>query len=159
MGTEKNFYTVRGYEIIGKDKKILTSSMEDYLEMIYRNSLEDGYTRINNLSECLNVQAPSATKMVQKLSKHGLVDYEKYGVIKLTDKGKNMGQFLLNRHNTIETFFKLIGLNENILINIELIEHNITIDALSKIEILNSFFEFNPEIVKNLENFRLEKDS
>lgn len=31
----KDFHTVRGYEILGKQKKVLTHSMEDYLEMIY----------------------------------------------------------------------------------------------------------------------------
>ena len=39
--------------------------MEDYLEMIYRLSKENGYTRINELSNALNVQPPSATRMVK----------------------------------------------------------------------------------------------
>ena len=47
--------------------------MEDYLEMIYRASLKDGYIRITTLSALLNVRAPSATKMVQKLTGLGLL--------------------------------------------------------------------------------------
>lgn len=154
---EKNFHTVRGYEILEKGHKILTNSMEDYLEMIYRKSIKDDYTRMNILAESLNVQASSASKMVQKLSKLGFVKYEKYGVIVLTEEGKNMGQFLLNRHNTIESFLKLIGVKNNLLINIELIEHNITMDALEKIKSLNQFFEANPEIIEKLEQFKNEK--
>ena len=36
--------------------------MEDYLEMIYRSSLKDGYIRISTLSALLNVQAPPQPK-------------------------------------------------------------------------------------------------
>lgn len=140
-----DFYTVRGYEILEKEKNVITHSMEDYLEMIYRKSLEEGYTRINILAESLNVQPPSATKMVQKLTKFGFVSYEKYGIVQLTEKGEAMGDFLLNRHKIIEDFFKIIGVEEDILINIELMEHNITKDALDKIEKLNNFFKNNDD--------------
>ena len=84
MDDNKKFHTVRGYQILDQNKKLLTSGMEDYLEMIYRNSLVDGYMRINTLSELLNVQASSTTKMVQKLTTLGLLDYKKYGIIFLT---------------------------------------------------------------------------
>jgi DtxR family Mn-dependent transcriptional regulator len=90
--------------------------MEDYLEMIYRNSLTDGYMRINTISELLNVSAPSATKMVQKLTKLGLLDYKKYGIIFLTENGREIGKFLLDRHNLIEAFLKNLGVTDNILI-------------------------------------------
>ena len=153
MNNSGEFHTVRGYEILGKGKKLLTNSMEDYLEMIYRSSIKEGYTRINILADALNVQAPSATKMVQKLTKLGLLDYEKYGIIQLTEDGKEIGSFLLKRHKTIEDFLKIIGLEENILLNAELIEHNVTKDALYKIENLNNFFRDNPEISEEFRKY------
>jgi len=153
MNNSGEFHTVRGYEILGKGKKLLTNSMEDYLEMIYRSSIKEGYTRINILADALNVQAPSATKMVQKLTKLGLLNYEKYGIIQLTEDGKEIGSFLLKRHKTIEDFLKIIGLEENILLNAELIEHNVTKDALSKIENLNNFFRDNPEISEKFRKY------
>jgi len=61
------FYTVRGYQIRFQKRKQLTPAMEDYIEMIYRESLKSPYTRVNLLSELLNVKAPSTTKMLQKL--------------------------------------------------------------------------------------------
>jgi DtxR family Mn-dependent transcriptional regulator len=152
--TQSNsFYTVRGYEIIDKKQKILTHSMEDYLEMIYRSSLTDGYARINTLAESLNVQAPSATKMVQKLSRIGLLRYKKYGILLLTEEGFQLGKFLYERHTTIEKFLSMIGVKENLLINTELIEHNVTNDALKKIESLIRFFEDNPELLKKYNSF------
>jgi hypothetical protein len=43
----QEFHTVRGYQLLEQHRKILTPAMEDYLEMIYRNSLVKGYIRIN----------------------------------------------------------------------------------------------------------------
>lgn len=153
MNSNKKFHTVRGYEILKKDKNLLTNSMEDYLEMIYRNSLECGYTRINEISKSLNIRPSSATKMVQKLSEIGFVNYEKYGIIKLTKKGEDMGSFLLKRHSIIENFLKNIGVKKDILVNIELIEHSVTKEALEKIDLLNRFLKENDDIKEKLQNF------
>lgn len=153
MNKDKHFYTVRGYEILKKDKSPLTNSMEDYLEMIYRNSLILGYTRINELSKSLNIRPSSATKMVQKLSQIGFVQYEKYGIIKLTQKGEIMGKFLLKRHSIIESFLIDIGVEKDILVNIELIEHSVTRETLEKIELLNTFLKQNKDIKEKFQKF------
>lgn len=154
MKDKQEFYTVRGYELLDQDKRLLTSAMEDYLEMIYRNNLQEGYTRVNHLSELLNVRPSSATKMVQKLANMGLLDYKRYGIILLTDKGKKIGKFLLERHIIIEKFLRTIDVNENILAQTELIEHNISRDTLNCIDILNNFFERYPEILEKFLDYR-----
>ena len=146
------FHTVRGYQLLEQNKKLLTSAMEDYLEMIYRNSLVEGYMRINTLSELLNVQAPSATKMVQKLSTLGLVDYKKYGIIFLTENGREIGKFLLNRHEIIETFLRHLGVSDSLLIETELIEHVISAETLQKIQQLNQYMESDSNILSFLKN-------
>ncbi len=51
---EKNFHTVRGYHLLNVNHSILTSSMEDYLEMIFRSCIHEGYIRISQLSDKLN---------------------------------------------------------------------------------------------------------
>lgn len=140
------FHTVRGYQLLDQDKS-LTPSMEDYLEMIYRHSKTEGFMRINTLAELLHVKASSATKMVQKLGELNLIDYERYGIIVLTDSGKNVGCYLLKRHLTVEKFLKIIGIDNNILLETELIEHNISKDTLRKISAMVSFFEENPEVL------------
>lgn len=153
MDKEQKFHTVRGYQILEQDRKLLTSAMEDYLEMIYRHSLIEGYMRINTLSELLNVRAPSATKMVQKLTQLGLLDYKKYGIIFLTDKGKEIGDFLLKRHNTIEQFLKNLGVTDNLLTETELMEHTISSTTLNNIQIFNEFFASNPRIAQSFLRF------
>ncbi len=148
MVIKRGFRTVRGYEILKKNKRSLTPSMEDYLEMIYRNYLTEGYTRTSNLAEQINVKVPSATKVVQKLAKMGYLDYEKYGIIQLTEKGREVGKFLLKRHETVEKFLETLGVKENVLIETELIEHHLSPDTLEKIELLTEFFTSNPDISK-----------
>jgi len=135
--------------------------MEDYLEMIYRNSLQEGYLRINKLAELLNVKASSASKMVQKLGELGLLNYEKYGIIVLSDSGREIGDFLLERHKIIEDFLKLLGCGEDVLVQTELIEHNINSSTVKNLKILNDFFESNKEIADKYREYResvLEKE-
>lgn len=150
----KEFHTFRGYEIIKKNKDHLTPSMEDYLEMIYRQCQGEGYVRINQLADQLNVKASSASKTVSKLSAMGYLAYEKYGIIQLTPKGEIMGAFLLDRHETIEMFLRHIGVQDNVLLETELIEHHLSIDTVKNIKILNEFFVSYPEIFEKLQQFK-----
>ncbi|NLX78195.1 MAG: DtxR family transcriptional regulator [Clostridiaceae bacterium] len=154
MSRNDRFYTVRGYQLLNQEDKLLTSGMEDYLEMIYRNMEKEGYMRINTLSNLLNVKPSSATKMVQKLSALGLLDYRKYGIIFLTEAGKKYGRFLLERHNVIEKFLVNIGITENLLSETELIEHSISKNTMANIDMLNRFFETHPAILDEFRKFR-----
>jgi Mn-dependent DtxR family transcriptional regulator len=142
---DNEFHTVRGYELKNNEKKI-TPAQEDYLEMIYRNSLKSNYIRINQLSKLLNVRNSSVSKMVQKLGELNLLNYEKYGIITLTSKGKKTGSFLLERHITLEKFLRLLGCNKNILIQAELMEHIIDIETVNRMKCLIKFFEENNDI-------------
>jgi Mn-dependent DtxR family transcriptional regulator len=155
---KKEFYTVRGYQLLLQNKKSLSSAMEDYLEMIFRTGKQEGIVRIGRLAELLNVKASSATKMVQKLGKLGLVRYERYGFIELTEDGKNVGEYLLYRHNVIEGFLKLIGIKENLLVETELIEHNISPETLKKMKILTDFLDGMQEIKESFERFKKERE-
>ncbi|MCG8485486.1 MAG: DtxR family transcriptional regulator [Clostridia bacterium] len=153
----RKFHTVRGYQLLDQDRKLLTPALEDYLEMIYRNSLEEEYIRVNKLAELLNVRASSASKMVQKLALLNFVNYKKYGIILLTDDGKMMGSFLYHRHKTIEAFLELLG-GEDILHQTELIEHDINNNTLKKIEIMNQFFYDHEDIKRKFIAYKNRKE-
>ncbi|WP_236910398.1 metal-dependent transcriptional regulator [Clostridium sp. Cult3] len=154
MKKKDEFYTVRGYKMINAEKKLLTFSMEDYLEMIYRICKEEGYVRISQLAKNLNVRPSSATKTVQKLRELEMVDYQKYGIIQLTEEGEKFGKFLLKRHNIIEEFLKNIGTEDTRLEDTEMIEHSVSLSTLRNIYILNIFLLENPDIMKKFENFK-----
>lgn len=154
MEDNQQFYTVRGYQLLDQNKRFLTPAMEDYLEMIYRNSLKESYLRINILSDLLHVQASSATKMVQRLAQLNLLKYEKYGIIFLTDSGQEFGKLLLERHKIIENFLKYIGVTDNILTETELVEHNISAGTLQKFDLWNKFLEMHPEILSKFREYQ-----
>jgi Mn-dependent DtxR family transcriptional regulator len=145
-----DFHTVRGYQILEQSRKLLTSAMEDYLEMIYRHSLTESYMRISMLAELLNVRPPSATSMVQKLDTLGMLKYKKYDLIFLTDKGVELGKFLLERHTVIETFLKNLGVTENVLTDTERMEHIVSDESLQKFVLFNRFVKNNPDIVAKI---------
>lgn len=150
---DNEFHTVRGYQLLQQNNKLLTSAMEDYLEMVCRNIEGDGYVRINELAEKLNVRASSATKMVQKLGELGFIRYKKYGIIEITDSGKELGEYLLKRHSIIEQFLSMIGITDNLLVETELIEHYISSNTLQRLEILNKFFSSSPELFRRLRGY------
>jgi DtxR family transcriptional regulator, Mn-dependent transcriptional regulator len=138
------FHTVRGYELLDQRRRRLTPAMEDYVEMIYRQSLGEGYVRINALADLLNVQPPAATKMVQRLTKLELVNYKKYGILSLTKAGMELGRYLYERHAVVEAFLANLGVRENLLSETELIEHSISAFTVEKLKLFNSFAREHP---------------
>jgi Mn-dependent DtxR family transcriptional regulator len=130
--------------------------MEDYLEMAYRLSRDRGFTRIGDLACSLNVQPSSASKMVRKLSEMDYLKYEKYGVIEFTSRGRELGNYLLQRHEAIEEFLMLIGVKEGILEETEKIEHNIREETVDRIKTLVEFMRKNQKRMLEFKEF-LEK--
>ncbi|EHI98954.1 iron (metal) dependent repressor, DtxR family [Clostridium sp. DL-VIII] len=150
---KNDFYTFNEY--MKKEDKSLTASMEDYLEMIYRLSMKNGFTRIHELSNALNVQPPSATKMVQKLAELKLLKYERYGILVLEQDGKNLGEVLLNRHNTIENFLRILDVPDSeILDETEKIEHTISKETAKCFKDFVNFINDNPNIIDKFKVYR-----
>lgn len=137
-----------------KEDNSLTASMEDYLEMIYRLSLNNGSARVHELSDALNVQPPSATKMVQKLAELKLLKYEKYGVLILEEDGKILGEELLKRHNVIESFLRILNVSESVVLEeTEKIEHTLSKQTTKCIQDFVQFINDNPEIAIKLKAY------
>ena len=140
---DEKFYTLKGYKI--KNEEILSSSMEDYIEMIFRLSEKSDEVRVNHLSRALNVQPPSTTKMIKRLAREGYVIYERYGCIRLTEKGRNIGSELLKRHMIIFEFLECIGVKDNILEQTEIIEHAVNNEVLNRLNELTKFLKEGKE--------------
>lgn len=151
---EKNFHTVRGYENINLTRKLLTPSMEDYLEMIYRCSMEEKVVRLNKIAQMLNVRDSSASRMMKKFGELSLIKYERYGVIILTEEGINIGKYLLERHNIVKKFLEYLECERDILEETELIEHIISSETINNIDMLNMFFAENIDVLERYRNFK-----
>lgn len=132
MCSQSEFHTQKGYELTSENN--LTSTMEDYLEMIFRLSREQGYTRVHLLANQLNVRPSSVSKMVDNLKEQGFVESEKYGCIRLTAQGKTCGEYLIRRHDLLNRFLCFLNHSEDELKQVERIEHFIDERTILNIE-------------------------
>ncbi len=121
MNEKSAFYTLNGYRL--KEDHLLTESMEDYLEMIYRLTQGSHSINVKKIAQRLNVKPPSVSKMMNRLKELDLVIFERYGTISLTWKGKRIGKYLLWRHQIVMRFFKWLNKKEYRLEQVEKVEH------------------------------------
>ncbi len=140
---DPGFRTLRGYQTFDRNEGKLSPAVEDYLEMIFRQCAEEGYTRVGKISEGLHVKPSSASKMIGRLAREGYLKYGRYEIVRLTEAGRKLGEYLLARHNTVAEFLDLIG-SENVLEEVEIIEHPLSPSTVSNLRTLLDFFRSYP---------------
>jgi Mn-dependent DtxR family transcriptional regulator len=117
------------------EKMARTTRMEDYLEVIYELIQHKGYATTVDISNYLNVSSPSVTKMLQRLSESGHVNYEKYRGITLTEAGVSVAKSMHDRHGVLAEFLMMIGVDEDTANrDAEGIEHHLHPETLKKLE-------------------------
>lgn len=84
--------------------RMISSTEENYLKMMLTLSEETGEVSVNQLSRELNLKMPTVNGMMKRLSEKGLVHFEKYKPIKLTEKGQKVATIVLRKHRLTETF-------------------------------------------------------
>ena len=132
-------------------KEDRTDRMEDYLEVIYELVEQKGYATTVDISNYLNVSAPSVTKMTQKLDETGYLKYEKYRGIKLTNEGVRIAQSIRNRHGLLAEFFKIIGVDEESAnSDAEGIEHHLHPETIKRLEDFMSILKKYPSLFKRV---------
>ncbi len=137
-----------------------TPSMEDHIEQIYMLIEQKGYARVSDIAESLSVLPSSVTKMVQKLDKDGYLIYERYRGLMLTPKGLKLGKRLVQRHDLLEQFLRLIGVQEDkIYEDVEGIEHHLSWNSIDRIADLNQALEENPDFLQKLEELKDQQQS
>lgn len=86
---------------------MLSNTEENYLKALYHlSTAEAGKTEVgtNELAGYLAVKPASANDMLKKLKEKKLVQYEKYGKIRLTATGRRWGIDIIRKHRLWETF-------------------------------------------------------
>jgi DtxR family Mn-dependent transcriptional regulator len=89
-------------------KTSITSSQEDYLETIYHITAEKHAARAKDIARQMNVKASSVTGALRILSEKGLIHYEPYDVITLTQEGRRAAEEVVRRHEVLDDFFSRI---------------------------------------------------
>lgn len=77
---------------------------ENYLKRLYSLAGESGEVTISELSASLNVSTPTANSMVKNLHKQGLVHYEKYKPLSLTQLGETQAALIIRKHRLTEMY-------------------------------------------------------
>ncbi|MFC4388551.1 transcriptional regulator MntR [Gracilibacillus marinus] len=132
-----------------------TPTMEDYIEQIYLLIETKGYARVSAIAEALHVQPSSVTKMVQKLDKDEYIHYEKYQGLILTSKGKKVGKRLVYRHELLEEFLQIIGVEEeNIYQDVEGIEHHLSWNSIDRIGDLVQYLKEDDSRIEDLKKIQ-----
>lgn len=122
---------------------MLSPSLEDYLEEIYRFSLSLDAVRVTDISHRLKVALPSVTKALYKLKDQNYIKYEPYGEIQLTGKGKEYGQYLVTRNQLLQEFLALICSKCNFAAEAEAMEHYLSTATIDAIKVLVDFMKSN----------------
>lgn len=132
-----------------------TPSMEDYLEQIYLLITTKGYARVSEVAEILGVRSSSVTKMTQKLDQENYLIYEKYRGIRLTKYGEEIGKALVDRHELLENFFRLINVEDNqIYKEVEKVEHHLSPKTLDCIVDLVQYFQEDEQRIQDLKKIQ-----
>ena len=138
---------------------MLSPSLEDYLEEIYRFASQQQVVRTTDIAQKLNVSLPSVTKAVKKLSRKGYLQYERYKNIELTSQGKQLGKFLVTRNRTLQEFLTVIDSNCNKENEAEAMEHYLSETTVEAITILVDFFKRYPQLQQKFIAFKKKKTS
>jgi DtxR family Mn-dependent transcriptional regulator len=85
-------------------KVTLTSVMEDYLEAIFDLDREKRTVRVKDIAKRLAVKMPTVSSMLKSLNAKGLVNYEKYEYVELTEAGAKVGKEMRRRHEVLHMF-------------------------------------------------------
>ena len=81
-----------------------TGNREDYLINILRLTEGEGVAKTAELASFMGVSPASVSEMVKVLAKEGLVSYEKYKGVALTEKGLTYARQIRKKHHVVERF-------------------------------------------------------
>jgi len=85
-------------------REALTAPVEDYLKAIYAIGRGTGAAATNDIAQRLDLAPASVSGMVRRLADQGLLAYERYHGVKLTEIGRRAALRTLRRHRVIEAY-------------------------------------------------------
>lgn len=107
---------------------VLSQAVEDYLKTIYVLESEGKGASTSSIAESLDVSSASATNMIKRLAKMGLVDYQSYKGATLTDSGQKIALEIIRHHRLLELYLlEVLGYSwDEVHDEAEKLEHHIS---------------------------------
>ncbi|PXV65872.1 DtxR family Mn-dependent transcriptional regulator [Dysgonomonas alginatilytica] len=103
----------------------MSPTEENYLKNLFYLENKLGEATVNELSKSLDIKMSTVNSMMKKFAEKGLVHYESYKPLKLTEKGRQEAALILRKHRLTEMFlYEKMGLGwEEVHSIAEQIEH------------------------------------
>ena len=86
-----------------QSERLLCEQTQEYMKMLYRQSKITGSVQINFVAARLGLPSAAAAKTARFLEQSGMLFYEKYGRITLTEEGKHYVRNLLTHEKTVDS--------------------------------------------------------
>ena len=132
-----------------------STAVEDYLERILELINAKGYARVVDIATSLDISQASVTNMVQRLDADGLLKYEKYRGLVLTNAGETLARNIARRHELLTAFLQLLGVEEHVIEHdVEGMEHHISPPTLRAIEALTAQLRRRPALLSQITRAR-----
>lgn len=121
----------------------LTESLEKYLLAVYEIVRINKAARVKDVSNYLKIGGPATSDAIKTLAKKGFINYEPYGIITLTLKGKRKAEEKILRHRTIKGFFTNVLMieEESAETNSKIMEYSMTDDVLERFTMFLDFMQ------------------
>ncbi|NIM00465.1 MAG: metal-dependent transcriptional regulator [Acidobacteria bacterium] len=107
-----------------------TSTVEDYLKCIHREerSNEGQLVSTGKIAQEMGVAPGTVTAMMKTLTESGLIRYEPYMGVRLTDRGRTLAAHVLRRHRLVELFLvQIMGMDwSEVHDEAEVLEHAVS---------------------------------
>ena len=83
-------------------KLVVSPTIEEYLEQIYRLEKEHGVARTKHLSEMVGVSLGTVTNTIKALESQNLITHKPYKGVNLTEAGLKIAIDVIRRHRLAE---------------------------------------------------------
>jgi len=141
----------------------VTRRNEDLLEVIFEISEEKGYAKSRDIANALHITPATVTDGFKRLQDAGLVNYEPYGGVTLTDEGRCNAERTRQSHTMLRTLLELIGVDGSIADHDACImEHGLSPESYNKLLGVVVFIEEcckDPSLKKRFDAMVLQKKS
>ncbi len=132
-------------------------TVEEYIEIIHALELKEGRAATGRIAEEMGIKPSSATEMLQKLQKEGLLQYESYAGATLTDSGRRLALELKSKHRAIADFLEIIGVQKSVAERDACqMEHHVgreTMERLEKFVQFAGLFSSEPIWIENFKRY------
>ena len=89
-----------------------TEVAEDYVELIDDLTADLGEARLTDIASNMDVSQATASKIVSRLKREGLVESRPYRSLFLTEAGRRMAEEARRRHQVVLEFLRALGIDE-----------------------------------------------